>query len=168
MNPFSGRFSQQEQTGHFLFATNVLRYQYSDTDSCVLDVTTTAALSVYPRAQFRIFSAPSANSLWISDDAVVHSKVVFVRDLGSRILSLSCALPITLEITGAQTTAYSYDLDELAIGHDEASAIDDMRASLVALYFLLKGEQGRLGPLQQRHWDFMRGVVKEETGVTSE
>lgn len=168
MTPSSGRFSQHEQTGHFLFATNTLRYQYSENDSSLQEVTNTAGLTVYPRAQYRVISGPSATPVWICDDAMVHSKVVFIRDLGSRMLSLAYALPITIEVTDGQATAYSYDLDELAVGHDEASSIEDMKAALVALYFLLKDEQGRLGPLQQRHWDFMQTAMREAAGVTSE
>jgi hypothetical protein len=90
-----------------------------------------------------------------------HPTTFLIADLGDARIALSRPLPVLVEPAGDQYMAYSFDLDELATGHDESSAIDDMKAMIVDSFFLLKAEQGRLGPLQQQHWNFLSRIVQE-------
>ncbi len=111
----------------------------------------------------RFFTSESgvANTTWITKQVQVQSKTVFIASLGAVPLALKCALPITLEVSVKSVAAYSYDLDELAISDSECGALDEMRAGIAEAYFLLKAEQKALGPLQSRHWEFLRQIVAE-------
>lgn len=88
-------------------------------------------------------------------------RTVFIQDLGDRRLSLEASIPIALDFWTDSVTACCYDLEDFGVGQDEFSALADLKASLVELYFLLKAEAGRLGPLPQRHWDYLRAIVRE-------
>lgn len=103
------------------------------------------------------------NSVYISNtaDPICSGKTIFVGDLGSPNLLLSSPIAIYLEQAGEEILAYSYDLEEIAVGESETSAIEEMKASISDAYFLLKGEQENLGPIQQRHWDYLRKIVRE-------
>lgn len=86
---------------------------------------------------------------------------IFIADLGDPHLILSSPLPIQVEQAGERVAAYSYDLDELAVGPDRFSAIDEMKASIVELFGILKEEKDNLGPIPQRHWSFLKKIIKE-------
>jgi hypothetical protein len=86
---------------------------------------------------------------------------IFIRDLGDDEFVLLVELPIQVEQAGEQFAAYSYDLDELAIGQDKFNAIDEMKLAIADLYRILKEEKDNLGPIPQRHWKFLSRVIKE-------
>jgi len=88
-------------------------------------------------------------------------KSIFIGDLGDARLTLNALLPIHLERAGKQVLGYSYDLDELEVAEDEYLVIEGMKASIVDLYFMLKDEQGQLGPIPLRQWNYLRNVISE-------
>lgn len=107
------------------------------------------------------FVAQSGISLSFATKSLSDRKTVFVRDLGDPRLTMRGALPVVLQSWGEQTIAYSLDTDDFAIGKDESSAIDELRASVVDLFFLLKDDQVHLGPLPTKHWNFLRSFIEE-------
>ena len=111
---------------------------------------------------FEISSGEASNvHIW---PKFVGRKTVFIASLADAALELVRAIPIRLERYSDGWVAYSYDLDEIAIGPDESSALDDMRNAIVDSYNLLIEQEAFLGPLQQRHLVFLKQVVRE-TGV---
>ena len=97
-----------------------------------------------------------------TDDASIYrDKTIFIADLGESTLSLLRALPISVEYSGGQVVACSYDLEELTLGSDDDEVIADMKSAIVDLYYLLKGEQENLGPLPRSQWEFLRGIIRE-------
>ncbi len=91
----------------------------------------------------------------------VDCKTVFIRDLADPRVSLNGPIPVTVENLGDQVTVYSWDTGDFGVGQDEQTAIDQFRASVVDLYYVLKDEQQALGPLPQQQWDFLRTVIDE-------
>lgn len=100
------------------------------------------------------------HSFW-SDTPTVVRKNITISDIGHKDLTLIAPIAIYLEQAGDEVLAYSYDLEELAIGTDEYSAVEDMKGSICDLYFLLKTEQRHLGPLQEKHWNYLKKIIKE-------
>ena len=86
---------------------------------------------------------------------------VLIADLGDARLVLKAPIPIHLEDAGSEVLGYSYDLDEFEVADDEWSVIQKMRSAIARVYFMLKEEQGNLGPLMQQHWSFLQKVVSE-------
>lgn len=108
------------------------------------------------------FDCPSVVPL---DSQVSHPvqprRTVFIQDLGDYRLSLTASIPVALDSWPGSVTACCYDLEDFGAGEDEFSAVGDLKASLVDLYFLLKSDADRLGPLPQRQWDYLRTIVRE-------
>ena len=102
----------------------------------------------------------SANK-WVSVDGAYERTVTLIQDLGSARLDLIRSLAISIEHGVDYVAAFNTDLDELSVESTENDAVEDIKASIVESYWLLKGEQNNLGPLQQRHWDFLQRVVRE-------
>lgn len=88
-------------------------------------------------------------------------KNIFIQDLGDPRLSLDRSIPIALDFWYDSVTACCHDLEDFGVGQDEFSALADLKASLVDLYFLLKNDADRLGPLPQRHWNYLRSIITE-------
>ncbi|OGI51710.1 MAG: hypothetical protein A3B81_03505 [Candidatus Muproteobacteria bacterium RIFCSPHIGHO2_02_FULL_65_16] len=88
-------------------------------------------------------------------------KTIFVQDLGDARLALR-ELAISIEQWPNSVTAYSYDTGEFAFADDELTAIDELKALIVDLYFLLKEEQNNLGPLPLKYWNFLKSVIQEK------
>lgn len=123
--------------------------------ACATDIIRTG------RKHVVLSSSGSTNAIWITEHAQIQRKTVFVLNLGATSLALKRPLPIALEVTATNVVAYSYDLDELAVSSSESEALDEMRATIVETYFLLKSEQENLGPLQRRHWEFLKQIISE-------
>jgi predicted RNase H-like HicB family nuclease len=85
----------------------------------------------------------------------------FIGNLDRPELNLRSPIPIYVEAAGEQFVAYSPDLEEFAVGLDHQSAIDELKESIIAVYFILKKDQSRLGPIQQNHWDYLRRIILE-------
>jgi hypothetical protein len=88
-------------------------------------------------------------------------KTVFIRSLGDPRVSLKGPIPVAVETLDGEVTVYSADTGDFVVGADEPSAIDEFRASMVELYFMLKSEKHSLGPLPQKHWHFLSSVIDE-------
>ena len=89
-----------------------------------------------------------------------QQRTVFIRDLADRRITVVEPIPVSVESSDGQATACCYDLEQFGAGADEFSALDDLRATVVELYFALKSES-RLGPLPQRQLDYLKKVVRE-------
>lgn len=123
--------------------------------ACATDIIRTG------RRHFVMSGSGSTNVTWITERAQIQRKTVFVRNLGTASLALKGPLPIFLEVAATNVVAYSYDLEELAVSSSESEVLDEMRATIVETYFLLKSEQENLGPLQRRHWAFLKQIISE-------
>lgn len=90
-------------------------------------------------------------------------KTIFIKNLSDPRLSLreGESLPIFVESWPQLFTACSHDIDEFAFAADEFETIEEIKASIVELYFSLKEDQNNLGPLPQKHWDFLKSVMQE-------
>ncbi len=96
------------------------------------------------------------------DTSIYRDKTIFITDLGESTLSLLRTLPISVEYSGGQVVACSYDLEELTLGSDDDEVVADMKSAIVDLYYLLKDEQENLGPLPRAQWEFLKGIIREK------
>jgi len=119
------------------------------------------AFHLHSLGVLQLYSSPLGLASWTSSLGKIESKTVFLSDLADAHFALECLLPITLQLEPSQVIAYSYDLDELAVGSDESSALEEMRLMIAESYRLLKAERNNLGPLQQRHWNLLSKVIRE-------
>jgi hypothetical protein len=87
-------------------------------------------------------------------------KALFINSLHSSFLSLCASIPISLEYDGEQFIAYAPDLDIYGCGETEYEAIEDIRASIVDLYYDLKGE--KLGKDMENIWGYLQSITKEK------
>lgn len=105
---------------------------------------------------------PPAPTHWLCGIVVYQQpRTVFISDLRDKRFQMVGSLPVSVECNSEKWTVFSHDLDELGYGDDEHEAFDDFRASLIESYLLLKREQKNLGPLQQRHWEFLSRLIRE-------
>lgn len=88
-------------------------------------------------------------------------KRIALRDLHHPRLSLREPIEVSVETWDNMVTAYCYDLDEFEAAQDEFSVLNDLRASIADLYYILKSEQGNLGPLPQEQWSYLSRIVRE-------
>ena len=94
--------------------------------------------------------------------SLLERKTVFIQDLGDARLALREPLAVSIEQWPSAVTADSYDTGEFAFADDELTAIDELKALIVDLYFLLKEEQNNLGPLPLKYWNFLKSVIQEK------
>jgi hypothetical protein len=101
-------------------------------------------------------------SVWLPEpSAESHSRTIFVQALPGTRLRLLHAIPVTLESSPGQVTAWSWDLEEYGVGPDEEAALDHFKRSIVHLYFTLKENAEQLGPLPAQHWAYLRDIIRE-------
>lgn len=74
-------------------------------------------------------------------------------------LRLRQQISVSLEYDGYQFIAYAPDLDIYGCGDTEYEAVEDLRQSVVELYFDLRGE--KLTPSLKRIWDYLISIVEE-------
>ena len=70
------------------------------------------------------------------------------------------------EYDGYQFIAYTPDLDIYGRGDTEYEATEDLRQSVVELYFDLKGE--KLGSSLKKIWDYLNSIVEENESPRSQ
>jgi len=84
---------------------------------------------------------------------------LFINSLHSSNLSLITPIAISLEYDGYQFITYAPDLNIYGCGESEYEAIEDIRVSIVSLYYDLKEE--RLGQDLQNIWNYLQSIIKE-------
>ncbi len=155
--------------GSILLSTNIRSsavptsaQYYSGSDMLVFiseEKETRSETSPIPAAPF---DSPSTVSLFSQvSEPVQPRRTIFVQDLGDARLSLRASIPVALDFWRDSVTACCYDLEDFGVGEDEFSALSDLKASLVELYFVLKANADRLGPLPERHWNYLRSITRE-------
>ena len=89
----------------------------------------------------------------------MNETLCYIADLESRELRLR--RPIEVQVTRGQErwSGFAPDIEELVIGINEIDVVMDMRRAIADVYALLKSEAKNLGPLQKKHWEFLRGIV---------
>ena len=90
---------------------------------------------------------------------IASKKVFFINSLHNSHLSLCAPISVSLEYDDYQFIAYAPDLDIYGCGDSEYEAIEDLRESIVELYFDLKEEA--LGSDLQKIWEYLRLIITE-------
>ncbi len=109
--------------------------------------------------------SPDENAIvwesWIETETAppVWQPSVSISTLHDLRLRLRQQITVSLEYDGYQFIAYAPDLDIYGSGDTEYEAIEDLRQSIVDLYFDLKGE--RLAPSLRKIWDYLNSIVEE-------
>ena len=85
--------------------------------------------------------------------SIEKRKTLFIHSLHNPRLELNTALSVALECDGYQFIAYAPDIDIYGCGETEYEAIEDLRQSVVELYFDLKNE--KLGKDLQRIFEYL-------------
>ena len=88
-------------------------------------------------------------------------KTIFIQDLNSDSLQLIQPLPVSIEFTPYNVTAFVDGLKEFTWATDEFSAVSEMKLAIVDLYSLLKKEREHLGVIPRRQWDLLQLYVRE-------
>ena len=109
--------------------------------------------------------SPDENAIvwesWIETEIAppVWQPSVSISTLHDLRLRLRQQITVSLEYDGYQFIAYAPDLDIYGWGDTEYEAIEDLRESIVELYFDLKGE--KLAPSLRKIWDYLNSIVEE-------
>ena len=91
---------------------------------------------------------------------IAERKTLFINSLHDSRLELKIPLPITLENDGYQFITYNPDMDIYGCGETEYESIEDLRKSIVDLYFDLKEEE--LGSDLQKIFEYLQSVISEK------
>jgi len=81
--------------------------------------------------------------------------------LGPTRLQLRRPLPVRLEREKEYIVAYCDELEEYGFGPHLTAALEDLKLTIVELYFTLKAERHRLGPALQPIWAKLQEVIIE-------
>lgn len=125
-----------------------------------VDVEEAYPVQASPAQVRNIASDDQFSLLWSYCPSDHQQKTVFIRDLADPRVIVVEPIPVSVEFSEGQTTACCYDLEQFGIGADEFSALDDLRATIVELYFSLKREL-TLGPLPRRQLAYLKRVLRE-------
>ena len=90
---------------------------------------------------------------------IVSRKIFFINSLHNSHLNLRAPISVYLEYDGYQSIAYAPDLDIYGCGDSEYEAIEDLRKSIVKLYFDLKKET--LGSDLPKIWEYLKSIITE-------
>src|SRR5882762_10486981 len=88
-------------------------------------------------------------------------KTIYISDLADSRVVLRRPIPVSLEAVRGTVTALSPDTSDYAFAEDEADAIDQLKASIVDLYFQLTDASPNLGHLPTRQWRVLSSVIDE-------
>lgn len=71
--------------------------------------------------------------------------------------------PLTVKVEQEENlyVAKCEEFEEFGYGNDPMTAVDDLRGALAELYWMLKEEQGRLGPTLAELWVALQETVEE-------
>lgn len=92
--------------------------------------------------------------------SIEKRKTLFIHSLHNKRLELITALSVVIEYDGHQFIAYAPDVDIYGCGDTEYEAMEDLRQSIVELYFDLKDE--KLGRDLQRIFDYLKSIIEEK------
>jgi len=70
-------------------------------------------------------------------------------------------LSVSLEYDGEQVIAHAPDLDLFGYGDTEGEALDDLRRTVVDLYYTLREDSESLGPMPAQVWDYLSHIIAE-------
>jgi len=93
-------------------------------------------------------------------ERIEKRKSLFIYSLHNLNLELNTPLPILIEHDGYQYISYAPDVDVYGCGETEYESIEDLRQSIVDLYFDLKEE--RLEVDLQKILEYLKLVIKEK------
>ena len=99
------------------------------------------------------------NGLKETISGIASRKIFFINSLHNSHLSVHAPISIFLEYDGYQFVSYAPDLDIYGCGDSEYEAIEDLRESIVELYFDLKEEE--LGSDLQKIWEYLNSIITE-------
>jgi hypothetical protein len=91
----------------------------------------------------------------------VSARNIYIQNLRHPNYTLRRSIPVSLESEENKIIANCYDIDMYGSGDNEEEAIDDLCEVIVEYYESLKADKENLGPLPEKHWDYLRTVVEE-------
>jgi len=92
--------------------------------------------------------------------AMGAKKSILIASLHDSRFKLKESISVFLENDGHQFIAYAPDLDIYGCGDLEYEALEDLRTSIVELYFDFKKE--KLAPSLQKIWDYLSSIIEEK------
>ena len=90
---------------------------------------------------------------------IIGRKVFRISSLYNFHLNLHAPISVSLEYDSYQFIAYAPDLDIYGCGDSEYEAMEDLRESIVELYFDLKEEM--LGSDLPKIWEYMNSIITD-------
>lgn len=90
---------------------------------------------------------------------IASRRIFFINSLHNSHLNLRAPISVYLEYDSYQFIAYAPDLDIYGCGDSEYEAMEDLRESIVELYFDLKEEA--LGSDLQKIWEYLKLIITE-------
>jgi hypothetical protein len=94
--------------------------------------------------------------------AIPISKPILIHDLLAKGLRLREPLAVSLDYDESQVIAYCYDLDVFGYGETEIEALNDLRQTIVDLYFTLRENRRNLGEYAEGVWEYLGRIVERE------
>lgn len=93
-----------------------------------------------------------------------QKKSILMYSLHSPSLKLNEPLAVHLEYDKEEVVAFCYDLDIFGYGETETEALEDLRKTILDLYYELKENKDNLGILPERVWNYFSSIVEEKGG----
>jgi hypothetical protein len=85
-----------------------------------------------------------------------------IYSLHSSSLKLKEPLACYLEYDKEEVVAFCYDLEIFGYGETETEALEDLRKTVLDLYYELKENKDNLGTLPKRIWNYLSSIIEEK------
>ncbi|MFC1699986.1 hypothetical protein ACFL1I_08565, partial [Candidatus Omnitrophota bacterium] len=88
-------------------------------------------------------------------------KNIYFQNLRHPDYVLKHPISVFLECEKNKVIATCYDIDMYGSGDSEEEAIDDLCEVITEYYESLEEDEGKLGPLPQKHWVFLKRIIEK-------
>ncbi|MEW6417553.1 MAG: hypothetical protein AB1480_05450 [Nitrospirota bacterium] len=83
-----------------------------------------------------------------------------IRSLHNDRLEIDSPVSVLVEEEEEQIIAYAPDLEIYGCGYDLAEALDDLRGSIVDMYYDLDKDKDKLGVDLKKVWDYLSSITR--------
>ena len=83
-----------------------------------------------------------------------------IRSLHNDRLEIDSPISVLVEEGEEQIIAYAPDLEIYGCGYDLGEALDDLRRSIVEMYYDLNKDKDKLGADLKKIWDYLYSIIR--------
>jgi len=93
--------------------------------------------------------------------AQITTETIYIQSLKDSDYRLLQPIPVTISTGQEEIVARYEDVGLYGSGEFRQEALAELCASIIDYYEVLSAEQNNLGPLPQRHWEFLRDIIQK-------